>query len=258
MDTRSRHNQLAQFEMKSFVEDAAHELQTPLAILRGNVEILTRHCESEDTKRAVRVIETTLTRLSRLVDNLLDIAKFAMACETTIEDSLINVGELLNDAYEDCVVLAEYKHIALSVSTYGDKLREKVVVRGDRDKLKEVLLNLLSNALKYTPRGGRISLEATALSDGCVEITVEDTGIGIAPENKTRVFDRFYRINNDSKGVGLGLHISKQIIEASGGTLTLESEFGKGSRFIIRLPLVDTATDPPKGRVIINTCKPQP
>ena len=107
----------------------------------------------------------------------------------------------------------------------------------DKDKIKEVILNLVSNALKYTASGGKISLTG-AIVGANAEIVAEDTGLGIAPEVLPQIFERFYRIDNDgSRGTGIGLNICKQVIEVHGGSISAESEPGKGSRFIIHLPL---------------------
>ena len=174
-------------------------------------------------------IETTLDRLSRLIDNLLGVARLNFS-KANLEKKQINVRKLLEEAYEDCRVLAKDKKIKLSFSS------ERCSVFGSAYKLKEVLLNLISNALKYTTSGGTISLSGKIIDDE-VEISVTDTGSGISPKNLPRVFERLYRVDgNNSGGTGLGLYICRQIVEAHGGTITVESRLGEGSRFIIRLP----------------------
>ena len=206
--------------MEPSLANVAHEFQTPLAILRGNIEILAGD-GNDDKVRAARIAQATIEYLSRLIDSLLKTAR---------ESGAVELAALIREVYDDCALLAEDKNIDFVVAS------ENVVVAGDRDRLKEVLLNLVSNALKYTPRGGRIAVDVKGVD--CAEIVVEDTGIGISPENLPRIFERFYRIpgTGDVRGTGLGLHICKQIIEAHGGTISVESELGRGSRFIVRLP----------------------
>lgn len=225
-----------------FLTDIAHEFQTPISILKGNLSLLAKIAPTEKAAArskqaaALYVANTTLDRLSRLVTNLLDIAKLNFSRQK-FRKEIIDVGKLLEDAREDCAILAEDKNISISL------VSETSFVAGDKDKLKEVLLNLLSNALKHTPGGGSISL--TAKHDGeNIEIAVVDTGIGIPPENLPNIFERFYKI--EDSGNGIGLHLCRQIIEAHSGTIIALSEPGKGSRFVIHLPN--------KGRDIINAC----
>lgn len=232
-------------ETLTMLAEMAHEFQTPIAILAGSVEVLAAATGGQEA-HIVRVAQTTLHRLSRLVKKLLEAAKYG-AVRDWLEAAPLDVAGLIAETYDDCAMLAEEKGIAFIVES------ETVFVDGDRDKLKEVLLNLISNALTHTPRGGRISLMAHKKA-AIVEIAVEDTGVGIAPENLLRIFERFYRIKHaDGKdsaaGTGLGLHICKQIVEAHQGTISVASAPGKGSRFAIAL-----TSSREKGRDIINAC----
>jgi two-component system phosphate regulon sensor histidine kinase PhoR len=212
-----------------FLADLSHEFQTPISILKGNVERLEK-TNNTKKKSEFYTMETTLDRLSRLVGNLLSIARLNSP-KANLEKKRINVEKLLEQAYDDCLVLANDKGITLSFSS------EKCFLFGNIDKLKEVLLNLISNALKHTLPGGAISLSARVIDDE-VEIAVADTGSGISRKNLPHVFERLYKIDdNGLGGTGLGLHICRQIIEAHGGTITAESTVGKGSRFIVHLPL---------------------
>lgn len=211
-----------------FLADLSHEFQTPISILKGNVECLEK-INNIKGKDEFYTIETTLDRLSRLVDNLLGIARLNFS-KTGLEKRKVNVEKLLEEAYDDCSILAKDRRIKFSFSS------EKCLVFGSADKLKEVLLNLISNALRYTPPGGTISLSARILDDE-IEIAVTDTGSGISRKNLPHVFERLYKIgNNGSEGTGLGLYICRQIIEVHGGTITAESKPEEGSRFVIRLP----------------------
>jgi signal transduction histidine kinase len=212
-----------------FLADLSHEFQTPISILKGNVERLEK-INNTKGRGEFYTIETTLDRLSRLVDNLLGIARLNFS-KTNLEKRRMNVEKLLEQTYDDCLILARDKGIKLSFSS------EKCFVFGSVDKLKEVLLNLISNALRHTLPGGAISISAKIIDDE-IEIAVTDTGSGISHKNLPRVFERFYKIDGSGLGgTGLGLYICRQIIEAHGGTITVKSAPGEGSRFVIRLPL---------------------
>jgi signal transduction histidine kinase len=213
-----------------FLTDVSHEFKTPLAVLKMHASVF---AESKDVqqKKAWYVMDTTLDRLNRLVGNLLDAAQPNGApkcpCRTRVA-----VDELLGETCDDCMILAEDQGINLLFTS------EQIAVCGEKDKLKEVVLNLLSNALRHTPSGGTISISACA-RDGQAEITVRDTGTGISCKNLPHVFERFYRIGEGTlTGTGIGLYLCRQIIESHGGTVTAESEEGKGSCFVVRLPLV--------------------
>jgi signal transduction histidine kinase len=228
-----------------FITNISHELQTPIAILRGNVEVLQRR-STTDAERATaeRVIVSTLDGMSRVIGNVLESAKLTFA-KKIISEQAVAVERLLEETREDCLLLAEDKGVRLSASA-----EEYLFVRADRDRLKEVLLNLISNALKHTPPGGSISLCAERAGDG-VRIVVADSGCGIAPAILPHIFERFYKIQNTTvafaengassvppvPSTGIGLNICRQIIEAHGGRITAESEQGEGSRFIIHLPM---------------------
>jgi signal transduction histidine kinase len=234
LDDRARH--------ADALADLAHEFRTPLAILREHAELLGR------TKRfredSVRVMEATVDRLSRLVDGLLATAHWRSL--GAHDKDVVNVAFLLEEICEECAILAESQNVALSVSA------EPISLRGDCDKLKEVILNILANALQHTPVGGAIRLTAR-IREGEAEIAIADTGVGIAAEDLPHVFERFYRAHDDgradalrdapSHGMGLGLYICRQIVEAHGGTIAVKSALGKGSRFTVRLPLAGLSTN---------------
>ncbi len=212
-----------------FLADLSHEFQTPLAILVGNVEAL-KEGRASSSSNAFYVMETTLARLSRLVSGLLDAARFRFADPAEIHRST-SLKKVIEGAFEDCRVLAEEKEIAFSVRV--DHLA--VSVSGDR--LKEVLLNLVSNAFRHTHCGGSVTILGRRV-DQEAEIVVADTGSGIAARDLAHIFDRFYRIEGArERGTGLGLHICRQILESMGGTIVAESTVGVGSRFVVRLPI---------------------
>jgi signal transduction histidine kinase len=216
-----------------FLTEVSHELQTPIAILRGNVEVL-RGGNREAREYGLRVITTTVNDMSRLINNLLESARLKFSKNIFYKKDVC-VGVLLREIYEDCLILAEDKNIHFSVSS------EDVWVSADGSKLKEVILNLISNALKHTPAEGSISLFGEN-KEGKVYISVADTGSGILPEDLNNIFERFYKIGDVDRSrdgnTGIGLNICRQIIEAHGGTIRAESEVGKGSTFIIQLPIL--------------------
>ena len=257
-----------------FITDISHELQTPIAILRGNVELLQRRSITE-TERACaeRVIVATLDGMSRLIGGILESAKLKFSKQSLCGE-YIPVVPLLWEIREDCRLLAEDRGVRLSVDGDADRAAPGAAVRGDRGKLKEVLFNLISNALKHTPRGGSIVLRMDRIgsvphADALVRIAVEDSGRGISSEALPHIFERFYCIKHQNiafadgdapapadmpPGNGIGLNICREIIEAHKGTIVAESEPGKGSRFIISLPPSPSIGAPavPCASVIIN------
>ena len=217
--------------------DMAHEFQTPLAILKGNLELL----ENEDgihNRRALRVMATTVDRLSRLVSRTLERARDTVTHGG--DTTMISVSVLLEEVYDECAPLAENRRIifALTESVQG-------FLRGDRDQLKEVLLNIIVNALQHTQAGGLVRFSAR-IEDPKIVVEICDTGCGIATEDLPHIFDRFYRIGErregclgdiDARGTGLGLAICREIVNIHRGTIKVESTVGKGSRFTVRLPM---------------------
>lgn len=213
-----------------FLTDVSHELKTPLAILKMHANVFAGSKNAKH-KKAWYVMDTTLDRLSRLVGNLLETAR-PNASKRTSEKKCVSLDELLEEVRDDCILLAENKGVCLSLQ------REKARVFGERDKLKEVILNLLSNALHHTPRGGSIFLSVRVV-DGEAEIKIRDTGVGIPRESMPHIFERFYRIEEGelTTGTGIGLYLCRQIIEGHGGTVTVTSEVAQGSCFFVHLPL---------------------
>ncbi len=244
------------------VADIAHELQTPIAILRGNFEILRRtDAGAADRVRAGRVIETTLDGMTRLVRGALDGAR-AGSPERAFPKKDVSLRSLLDEAVEDCSILAQDRGIALSVANDGRLPSDDLFIRADRDKIKEVLLNLVSNAFKHTPPGGAVMLGAER-AEAMARVTVEDSGAGIAPAELSRIFERFYRIRSDAAdplvpGTGIGLHICRAIVEAHGGHIGVRSRLGKGSRFTVLLPLRESslASAPGAHRALSVVIKP--
>lgn len=221
-----------------FVSAVSHEMKTPLAGIKAYTELLADgEAEDEETRdEFLGVISGQADRLQRLIDNLLNLAR--------IEAGVVSVSKKprsLNDLLEEAAAIvqptAEQKNIKLNVELSPMYLG----VLADRDMILQAAINLLSNAIKYTPDGGTVTLRSRMM-DREVHFEVEDTGVGLSPEDCEMVFEKFYRVKKDQKmasGTGLGLPLAKHIVEdVHGGTLTVKSELGKGSTFQIALPTV--------------------
>ena len=221
-------------EMKQFTGSIAHELRTPLTALRGEAEIALLHGHSaEDFRRVLSSQLEEFQKLTRLIDQLLTLAR-AEAGEFHIERVRVAIDPLLKYIVETLSPIAAEKGVALGLeSTRG------IVVRGDKEWLERALLNLLDNAIKYTPSGGRVTVRASTEPNG-VRIEIEDSGIGIPPEALPHIFERFYRAdparNKAVEGVGLGLSLVKWIVEEHGGSVEAHSRAGDGTCLTILLP----------------------
>ncbi len=209
--------------------DVAHELQTPVAILKANMEVVNKRAAG-DRKTALRVIEMTLDRMSQMIAGILAAARLNFS-KDKLHKIPIEMQTMLEEIYDDCLALVEDRNVALFFSS------EKAGLSGDPNQLRAVIFNLISNALKHTPGGGNITLWGVR-GKHCAEIGVSDTGTGIPAENLPHIFERFYRIHEAAApGTGIGLDLCKNIIEAHNGTIRVESREGQGSTFIIELPL---------------------
>ncbi len=223
-----------------FVADVSHELRSPLTAVRGNLDLLKRGAAQEPEERAqvVEAIDSETARMSRLVSDLLLLAR--QDSGVPIAKQPIELDTLLLEVYRQAQLIA--KGVTLTLGA-----EDQASIVGDRDRLKQVLLNLVDNACKYTAQGGKVTLSLIK-DDAWVKIIVQDTGIGIAAENIPNLFDRFYRVDKarsrDAGGTGLGLAITKSVIDAHNGKITVESELGKGSTFTVWLPLAEIKTVP--------------
>ncbi|MBI4597884.1 MAG: HAMP domain-containing histidine kinase [Candidatus Omnitrophica bacterium] len=222
-------------QMRQFTSDASHELRTPLAVLKGEIETGISACPVPGRcQETLQNCMTEIDRLTRLIDGLLLLSR-ADGGRLELERESVSLSRLIHEMAEDARLLGEAKQLEVDVVNGRD-----IIVRADEMRLKQLLLNLVDNAVKYTPERGRIILGYWA-SDEHVELTVKDTGIGIAPEHLPHIFDRFYRVDQSRDGAvgghGLGLAICQMIAEAHGGTIRVESTSGQGTAFRIRLPL---------------------
>lgn len=220
---------------KQFVADASHELRTPLAVLRGELENLAQDAQlKSQTRETLGSALEEVDRLAEIVEGLLALSRLDSG-EAQAEWVRFDLAALVATTADQMSLLAEDKHITVSCNS-----SERVMIEGDQARLKQVVVNLLDNAIKYTPNGGRIKLEITQ-EEGNAVLDVADDGIGIPPEALPHVFKRFFRVDGsrsrDQGGAGLGLSIVKSICDAHGAHLEVSSTPGQGSRFRIRQPL---------------------
>ena len=220
--------------IREFTLHASHELKTPLTVLRGEIETALRD-ESllpAARERAVSQLEE-LKRLTRIVDGLTLLAK-ADAGQVTLQMEPVQLDELVHDSFADAEILAEPQHIRVELADC-----EKISLRGDRHRLRQLLLNLADNAVKYNQPRGSVTM-ALRRSNGSAELTIANTGPGIAPEALPRVFDRFFRgdpaHNSATEGCGLGLSIARWIVTAHGGAIRIASEPAKLTTITVTLP----------------------
>ena len=245
-------------QVRRFSADASHELKTPLTVLRGEIEVALRNRrDPAEYERVLRAVLEEVESMARLVDDLLLLSR-ADAGALKLDSGPVELDRLVEDVAKEGEVLGRAKRVRVTI-----KSLEPLVVRGDGPRLKQLLRNLVENAVKYTSPGGQVTLALQAVRrDGSepdskfeirnsklaealgvwAEIVVQDAGIGIAPEALPRIFERFYRVDparsRETGGAGLGLCIAKTVAEAHGGAIEVQSAPGAGSTFTVRLPLL--------------------
>jgi heavy metal sensor kinase len=219
---------------KRFTADASHELRTPLTALKGRIGVtLTRPRSPEEYQRTLRKLEEEVDRLARLSNDLLFLARLEQnRLPPHLEEQ--EFSDLLHAIVDQMLPLAEGKGIRLV-----EQISPDLAVQGDADHLIRLFINLLDNAIKYTPRGGQIRIQADR-NGGKVRTAISDTGPGISPEHQAQVFDRFYRAEADrsrsSGGAGLGLAIAAEIARAHRGSIEVQSKLEQGTTFSVYLP----------------------
>ncbi|MEK7284891.1 MAG: HAMP domain-containing sensor histidine kinase, partial [Chloroflexota bacterium] len=215
-----------------FVADASHELRTPLATIQGNAEILdAAEASPEERAEAMTQIRRESGRLARLVDDLLVLARADAGAEP-LRAQEVPLDEVLMEAFEELRPAA------------GRRLRvtalEGAIVRGERDRLKQLALILLDNALRYTPGDGQVEV-ALSVEGGSAVVRIDDEGVGVTPVVVARAFERFYRGEDarriDPSGTGLGLPIARWIVERHGGAIELAAGPTRGTRVLVRIPV---------------------
>ena len=222
-------------QQQRFVADASHELRTPLAVLRGETEVaLAQPRTIDEYQESLNLIKDEAERLSRIVEDLFILARQPFDAPAIMKER-VSLDQVVTECARAAQVLAARKDLKLTVNA-GQPLS----LIGDDELLQRMILNLLDNAVKYTPVGGEVSLDLAA-HNGDARITVRDTGIGISEKDQPHVFDRFYRVDKARSraigGAGLGLSIAHWIAEAHGGTISVGSQIGRGSVFTVELPI---------------------
>ena len=219
---------------KDFVANVSHELRTPITSIKGFAEtMLEDELDKQLEQHFLSIIHKESHRLQLLIQDLLDLSKLEKA-DFHLNYQTIHVDHLIRESVEMAKVQAKEKSIALTIAGENE-----LVLSADYDRLKQVILNHIYNAINYTPNGGKVTVAAYN-SSGYVKIEVSDTGMGIAPEALPRIFERFYRVDKarsrNTGGTGLGLSITKHIVEAHDGQIFVDSVVGQGSTFTIMLP----------------------
>jgi signal transduction histidine kinase len=220
---------------RRFLADASHELRTPLTVIKGELQELSNEGDlsGDALRERVGSVLEEVARLEHLVSGLLVLSRID-AGETLRENVDLDLAELARSTAEQMRLMAEDRGIAFELSSL-----RRAVVQGDRSRIKQIIVNLLDNAIRFTPSGGRIILRAFE-DESCAVLEVQDTGVGIPTKSMPFVFDRFYRADEarsrDDGGAGLGLSIVKSICSMHGADIGVTSQLGQGSSFRVRFP----------------------
>ena len=225
---------------RNLIQNVSHELRTPLTAISGNAELLLNDDNKDSRMRHAEVIRTSAGRMASMLNSLLDYFRLDSR-KVTIQSKPFKLSLIADTLETEFAMQAKSKHLTLTVCNYANE-----VVNGDKNRILSIGGNLLSNAIKFTDNG-TITL-TTRYKDGMFTLTVEDTGSGISKEQKERIFKPFERLGNAATqdGFGLGLSIVKQLVELMAGSISVESEKGKGSKFTVSLLLavaIESRTD---------------
>lgn len=219
-----------------FVANVSHELKTPITSIKGFTEtLLDGALEDPDISRSfLTIISEESDRLNRLITDILDLSKIEQK-RMPLKIEEVDLSKLIKETVRIVRKEARAKNIAIYLPA-----EETMVLEADRDRLQQIILNLVSNAVNYTPNNGEVTITLRSTDDKYVEMIIADTGIGIPPEHLPRIFERFYRVDKarsrESGGTGLGLAIVKHLVESHHGTIHVESKEGKGTTFTVTLP----------------------
>jgi len=228
---------LAEEMRDQFVDTATHELRTPLANIKAYAETLALAdvIDVEQQKQFLNTINSEATRLARFVDDLLSVSSMEVG-SLSLNKQVTDLGRMLNEVLAKIRPQMQEKHLEFDV-VLPEKMPEPEL---DKDKIAAVLVNLLGNAVKYTPENGRVTFRVN-ISDRQIEISIEDTGVGIAEDEVAKVFEKFFRSPDprvqEQTGTGLGLALAQEVVRLHGGRITVESEINKGSTFSVLLPM---------------------
>jgi signal transduction histidine kinase len=232
-----------------FVSNVSHELRTPLTAIKGAVDLMLREVAGPLTEKQIHYLtrlRSNTQHLAGLINDLLDLSKIE-AGKIEVRSSRVSLSGLVHEAVEVLRPVAAEKVIALETT-----IREPaILVRADWHKINQVLMNLLGNAIKFTPVQGRVTVSASRNGEESAQVSVSDTGPGIPADQQEKIFAKFYQITElngtNPKGTGLGLAISKALVELHGGRIWVESEPSRGSTFCFTLPLSAQQNFPGRG-----------
>ena len=247
----------SQHSQRDFLANVSHELKTPLTSIRGFAQAIADGAagDAESIRRSASIIHEEAERMARMVGELLDLSRIETG-QILMRRMPVPVGEVLRSCVEKQSLRAQSSNVSLAIDAPADL----PPIQGDGDRLAQVFTNLIDNALKHTPAGGKVSVSARSMSGssvarrgkpwpGGVEVSVTDTGPGIPPEDLSRIFERFYQVDKSrarssasSSSLGLGLAIAKEIITAHEGSIHAESVLGLETKFVVRLPIERTGT----------------
>jgi signal transduction histidine kinase len=222
---------------QQFTADASHELRSPLSVIQAESTLaLNKDRPANEYKHSLEVVSNESEHMAKVIEQLLTLAR-ADSGKEQLSFEEIDLSELLAGVAANVEILCRDQGLE-----FRTELTDNSLVSGDRAKLRELFLNLLDNAIRYSPDGGTISLTLGKLEERAV-IAIADTGIGIPDEDIPRIFERFYRVDRARSraegGAGLGLSICKYIAEAHGGRIEVESQVGRGSTFSVWLPIIN-------------------
>jgi len=218
---------------QQFIHDISHELRTPLTILKGELEVTLKKVRSQkEYESTLHSSLEEMNKISRIIENLLMLARFDNK-DVFLEIKPLDLNQLIQNILDDIKILSGQKGIQMNFFP-----EESIILEADESQLRRAILNILDNAIKYTTANGKVFVSLKK-ENNAEEIKISDTGIGIAKENLPFIFDRFYRVDKsrNTNGFGLGLSITKSIIEAHRGKIEVESQLNQGTTFIISLPL---------------------
>jgi heavy metal sensor kinase len=221
---------------KQFIADASHELRTPLTIIYSELEFAKRRVEDAETTECLQNSLSEMDRLAKMTESLLLLARLDSSA-SIMSFSPVRLDELLLECVQFFNKIAEQKRIQIAVH-----LDEAIEIRGDTERLRGALLNLLDNAVKYSNMGGkvRVSLSTLTFPDIQAQISIADNGPGIPPADLPHIFERFYRVDSnrsEGSGSGLGLAIAQRVISLHNGSITVDSKLGNGTAFTVNLPI---------------------
>ena len=214
-----------------FISSVSHELRTPLTAIKGWSETITEIDDPEMRRKGMQIISKETERLSEMVEELLDFSRIQNGHFSLQKTDLDVIAEL-----SDAVLMYEERARAEGITLTMDESEDVAIVYGDKNRLRQVFINIIDNSVKYGKKGGHTHI-STKVANNTITISFKDDGVGIAPEDLPRVKEKFYKANNTVRGSGIGLAVADEIINIHGGSLDITSEQGVGTEVQIVLPL---------------------